>query len=192
MDALEIVAALLGVANILLLVRRSVWNYAFGLAMVALFAPIFFKKQLYGDALLQVFFFLAQVYGLWNWRRAQAESGEIRVDHMSLRDRLWWTAGTVALIAVGGTGLARYTNDPFPYLDATNAVVSVVAQLLLARRLIENWALWVFVDVIQIGLYIAKDLKPTAMLYVLFLLMSVWGWIEWRWAERRIRVGALA
>ena len=183
-DSLEIVAALLGVINILLLARRSVWNYAFGLAMVILYAPIFFQKHLYADATLQVFFAVAQIYGLWNWWRSQAETGEVKVERLGLSSALGWALLMLACIAVWGKRLA-HTDDTFPYLDATTAMVSIVAQILLSKRLIENWVLWIFVDVIQIGLYLAKGLVPTAILYVLLLIMSVWGWIEWTRAERR-------
>ncbi|WP_174275371.1 nicotinamide riboside transporter PnuC [Sphingomonas bacterium] len=180
MKPLEIVAALLGVLNILLLVRRSVWNYAFGLAMVALYAPVFFHARLYSDALLQIIFFAVQLYGLWNWRRSQAESGEVRIERLTAIGRLAWAVAGLALIAAWGGAMARWTDAAFPYLDAANAIISVIAQIMLSLRLIENWPLWILVDAIAIGLYIARGLLPTAALYVVMLGMSAWGWIAWR------------
>nr|WP_208408642.1 nicotinamide riboside transporter PnuC [Sphingomonas vulcanisoli] len=181
---MEIVAALLGVFNIVLLIRRNIWNYAFGLAMVALYAPVFFHARLYSDALLQIVFFLVQLYGFWNWQRSREDSGEVTVLRLSGRARAGWAIATIALVAAWGTGMARFTDAAFPYLDAANAMISIVAQIMLSRRWIENWPLWIFVDVLQIGLYVAKGLVPTALLYCLFLIMSVWGWIEWSRAER--------
>ena len=78
MSAIEIIAAALGLANVLLIVRRSIWNYPFGLAMVALYAWVFFDARLYSDAALQVFFFVVQIYGWWNWTRARGGDGLVR------------------------------------------------------------------------------------------------------------------
>ena len=80
----------------------------------------------------------------------------------------------------------RFTDAAYPWWDAGVAILSVAAQILMSRRLIENWVLWIAVDVLAIGLYAAKDLRLTALLYVVFLALSVWGMIDWRVAERRL------
>src|SRR3546814_427665 len=77
MSPIEIAAFVLGVVNLVLLVRRSIWNYPFALAMVALYAQVFFAAKLYSDALLQIFFFVVNLYGWWQWRRSQAHEGDI-------------------------------------------------------------------------------------------------------------------
>lgn len=178
-NPVEIAAALLGVANIVLLVRRSVWNYAFGLATVALYAPVFFAARLYSDALLQLFFFALNLYGWANWRRSQAQAGEVVVRRLGWPARGLWAAGSGAATLAWGTGMARFTDAAHPFWDGSVAVLSLVAQAMLARRLIENWPVWILVDVAAIGLYLRRDLLPTAALYVLFLILSGLGWREW-------------
>jgi len=181
---LEILATLLGVANILLLVRRSAWNYAFGLAMVALYSHIFFTQRLYSDALLQIFFFVLQLYGWWNWVRGEEQTGDVIVERLDWRSRAWWLAVVVPAWALWSFAMARLTDAQNPFWDGAVAALSIAAQLMLARRLIENWPMWVLIDVIAIGLYLTRGLTLTAGLYLLFLVMSAWGWIAWHRAER--------
>lgn len=187
MNWLEIAAAGLGVANIVLLVRRSIWNYAFGLAMVALYVPVFVEARLYSDALLQVFFFAVQIYGWRAWRRNEADTGEVRVERLGWRARAGWLAAALVATAAWGAAMARLTDAAFPYLDGANAMFSITAQILLARRLIENWVVWIAVDVLAIGLYVARGLAATACLYVIMLALCIWGLKEWNDAAGRWR-----
>jgi nicotinamide mononucleotide transporter len=180
MSVTEIIAALLGVANIALLVRRSIWNYPFGIAMVVLYGWVFYGARLYSDAALQVFFFLIQIYGWWNWLRAREGDGLIRIEVMSNTSRLAWCAVIAVATLAEGWYLAHYTPDAAPWMDANTTAMSVVAQYLLSVRKIENWILWLVTDVVQIGLYYWKGLYPTTALYVLFLVISAVGLWEWR------------
>uniref|UniRef100_UPI0035CAAB0A nicotinamide riboside transporter PnuC n=1 Tax=uncultured Sphingomonas sp. TaxID=158754 RepID=UPI0035CAAB0A len=190
MTALEIVAFLLGLANVSLVVLRSIWNYVFGLAMVALYAVIFLDAKLYSDALLQAFFFVVQIYGWWNWARVRAQTGDIAVAHLAVRERALWAGGAIAGSVVWGYGMHRFTDASFPWIDATLAIVSVVAQILQSRRMIESWWLWIIVDIGSIALYAAKGLHLTMLLYAIFLLLAIWGLLDWRRVAARVAVAA--
>jgi nicotinamide mononucleotide transporter len=192
MSELEWAAAGLGVINVFLVVRRSVWNYPFGLLMVALYFFVFFDTRLYSDALLQIFFFIVQLYGWVNWVKARNASGEVPVGRLSPRERVGWTVGTLVASLVWGLGMARYTNAAAPIIDAFIAGTSIAAQLLMARRRIENWPAWILVDVVAVGLYFSRDLYATSALYALFLLLSVAGLIGWRRALAGAQVGPAA
>lgn len=184
MNQLEIIAALLGIANVGLLVRRSIWNYPFGLAMVALYFVIYREARLYGEAGLQVFFFVVQGWSWWMWARAGGLVRMVSVTWMDWRARL----AALALVAVSiigiGWAMARYTDAAVPYADATIAGASVVAQVLLAMRRVENWALWIAIDVLTIGVCLMRGLNLTAALYAVFLVMAVAGLREWTKAAR--------
>ncbi|HJW40702.1 MAG TPA: nicotinamide riboside transporter PnuC [Rhizomicrobium sp.] len=180
MSAIEVIAAILGVANVTLLVRRSIWNYPFGIASVAFYVIVFRDSLLYSDALLQVFFFVVQIYGWWNWYHARDAEGLARVEILSNRARAVWLSVIVAATLAEGWYLAHYTSDVAPWMDANTTAVSVVAQYLLSVRKIENWILWVATDVVQIGLYAWKGLYPTTVLYTIYLILSVVGFLEWR------------
>lgn len=184
MSPIEIVAVLFGFANIILIVRRSLWNYPFGIAMVSLYVFIFFEAKLYSDMLLQIFFFVVQFYGWWCWYRGRDRQGELIVRHMSIAAMLATMAAVVCATALWGWLMHRYTDAAYPWWDGSVAMTSVTAQILLSRRFTENWPLWVLTDMIAIPLYAAKDLWLTAGLYGLFLLISLWGWREWTQTER--------
>ena len=188
----EIIAAGLGLANIVLLVRRSIWNYPFGIAMVTLYGFVFFDARLYSDAALQVFFFVVQIYGWWNWHHARDSSGLARVELMTMRSRLVWCAVIVVANVADAWFLANFTTDVAPWLDANTTAMSVVAQYLLSVRKIENWILWIATDIVQIGLYYWKGLYPTTGLYVLFLIISCVGLAEWLREYRLSAAGASA
>ena len=180
MSNLEIIAALLGVANVLLVVRRSIWNYPFGLAMVTLYFFVFRDAKLYSDALLQIFFLVIQIYGWWAWVRADKVDDGVAVGWMSNRNRLRWLTGTTVAAALWGLGMARWTDAVAPFADATIAGLSVSAQILQSLRRIESWLLWIAVDVLAVGLFAWRGLLVTAALYALFLAFSIAGLIEWK------------
>jgi nicotinamide mononucleotide transporter len=180
---IEAAATLFGLINVTLVVRRSMWNYPFALAMVSLYAWIFYGQRLYSDALLQLFYVVVNLYGWWNWSRARAVTGEVRVEQLTVAARIGWIAGC-AVAAIGwGALMHRYTDAAFPWWDGSIAVVSVAAQILQSRRNWESWVLWILVDLAAIPLFALKGLWPTAALYVVFLALSVWGLIQWTKAK---------
>ena len=123
----EYIAAVLGLANIILIVLRSIWNYPFGIVMVVLYGFVFFESRLYSDAVLQLFFLVVQAYGWWNWSFAQKGDGQVKIELMTQLSRLIWLGVLVVTTAVEGWYLATYTNDVAPWLDATTTALSVVA-----------------------------------------------------------------
>lgn len=184
MSMLEIIAVILGLANILLIVRRSLWNYPFGIAMVTLYFFIFLDAKLYSDALLQVFFLALNLYGWRHWRRAQQSEG-VPVRWLGLPALLGWAGAGLAASLLWGLLMQRGTDAAAPYWDASIAIYSVLAQLLMARRYVDNWLGWILVDALAVPLYWSKGLELTAGLYALFLLISCAGLLEWMRARRR-------
>lgn len=184
MSPIEIVAVLLGIANIVLIIRRSVWNYPFGIAMVTLYFFIFRDAKLYSDAGLQIFFLVVNLYGWWSWSRNKAETGEVVVQRLGTEGLLAWMAGSVISTAAWGLFMSRYTDASYPFWDASVAMLSVAGQILMTRRYLENWWWWIAVNVISIPLYIVKDLHLTAGLYALNLVLAIAGLIAWRRVQK--------
>ncbi len=183
---IEIAAVALGLLNIALLIRRSVWNYPFGLAMVTLYALIFFEAKLYADAGLQVFFFAIQIYGWRSWLQSREEDGLVIVRRIGAAAAGYGMAALIGGAALGA-GLDRLTDSTHPYWDASITSLSICAQVMMARRFLENWLVWIAVDALAIGLFLVKGLAPTAALYAAFLLMSAAGFFSWRRTFRRRR-----
>ena len=178
--AIEILAVLCGLVNVILIIRRSMWNYPFGLMMVALYAFIFFEVRLYSDTILQVFFFIVQLFGIVWWLEGRSADGDLLVRRLTTKQHL--TTAVAALIGtlLLGGAMARWTDATLPFPDAAITIMSIIAQSLLARRYIENWMLWITVDLLAIGVYFAKDLYPTAVLYLMFLILAIVGLFDWR------------
>lgn len=185
MSPIEIAAVLLGIANLVLIIRRSVWNYPFALAMVTLYFLIFRDLKLYSDAGLQIFFFAVNLYGWWAWRNNQAQSGEIIVERLTRCGVTGWLIGSVLAVSLWGSFMAANTDATHPYWDAAVAMLSVAGQILMTRRYLENWWWWIAVNLVSIPLYIVKGIYLTAGLYVLFLCLAIAGLMEWRKAEAR-------
>ena len=185
MESWEWIAAGLGLLNVGLLVLRSVWNYPFGLAMVALYFFVFLEQRLYSDMLLQIFFFVVQLYGWMNWSRSRAEAGEVRV--LVLKTRDWQGVLLATALASGLWGLLMHavTDAHYPWWDGSVAMISIAAQLLQSRRYLQSWYLWIAADLIAIPLFALKELRMTALLYGVFLMLCLFGLAEWRRALRK-------
>jgi nicotinamide mononucleotide transporter len=184
MSIIEIIAVVLGIANILLVARRSIWNFPVAMVMVTLYARIFWDAKLYSDAGLQVFFFAVNLYGWWSWRANKAEAGEVVVERLTHTALVAWIGGSILAVLAWGTIMARLTDASLPYADASVAMLSVAAQLLMTWRKLENWYWWIIVNVISVGLYAVKGLYLTTGLYALLLVLAVWGLINWHKTAR--------
>lgn len=178
MSIIEIIAVVLGVICVYLIVRRNIWNYPFGLAMTFLYIFIFFDARLYSDVLLQGFFIIAQLYGWYNWVHNKGGDGKIVVETLEGTEFFNWGVVTIAVTFMLGYGMS-FVGAALPYLDASTTAASIVAQFLMARRKLESWLFWIFVDILAIGIYINRELYLTAGLYVIFLGLATWGLISW-------------
>lgn len=180
MSVLELAAVALGLVNVWLTVKQNVWCWPFGAAMVSLYAYVFFRVGLFADMGLQVVYFFLQFYGWYQWLYGGRGGGVLKVSR--LKGRL---AAVLGALFLAGTAimaylLHRYTPAAVPLWDSAATVLSLIAQWMMAKKILENWAAWIAVDVLSVGLYIYKDLLPTAALYAIFLAMCVQGHREWR------------
>jgi nicotinamide mononucleotide transporter len=185
-NPLEWVAALLGAISVGLVILRSVWAFPIGIVMVLLYVKIFYDAKLYSDMGLQVVFAIMQVQGWYLW--AKGEKAADTLIAVRAIPSVWWL--NIAVIQIGGTWLlgrlmGLFTDAALPYLDAFATVMSIQAQWLMNKRYLENWTLWIAVDVLYLYIYSNRELYPTAVLYGLFLIMAMTGWWQWR---RQVKV----
>ena len=175
----ELLGASLGLINIGLLVRRSVWNFPAAMASVLLVGVTLFQTRLYSESGLQAFFFVVNILGWYQWSRASGDDQAVTVGWMSAPARLSWAAVTVLLSVSLGWVMHRFTDAALPFADSAVTGASIAAQLLLNNRRIENWVLWIGIDVVSVALYLNRELYFFAALYVIFLGMSVIGLRQW-------------
>jgi nicotinamide mononucleotide transporter len=184
LSPLEIFAALFGAWSVWLSVRQKILSWPTAIVNVALYAIVFYQAKLYADMGLQVIYAILSIYGWYQWLYGGEGHTELHVTRMSraLAVRLLLIA--VASAVILGSILRRTTDAALPFMDSALTSASLVAQWMMTRKLLENWALWVTVDVFYVGMFIYKGLCVTAVLYAVFLALAVKGWIDWRRSMR--------
>jgi len=185
---LEWTAVGFGVVAVWLTVRQNPWCWPLGIVNVSLFAALFWRERLYADAGLQLVYVGLSAYGWWAWVRGGPFPGQLRVRRTPRRALVLLALLVTALFLVLGLGLKRAPDASLPFWDAGTTAGSLVAQWMQTKKWLESWALWIAVDVVYVGMYLAKDLLPTAALYAVFILLAALGHREW---SRSLRSEAL-
>jgi len=180
LDPLEAAGVVTGVLGVWLTVRQSLWCWPVSLLNVSLYAIVFFRARLYADVGLQAVFFVLCALGWWRWLHPGPAREELPVSRIAAREGT--TLVAIGLVAALGMGhfFATQTNAALPYWDSATVAMSLVAQWLLTRKILENWHIWIVADVLMVGIYLAKSLTPTAGLYALYTLLAIQGLREWR------------
>ena len=177
---LETLAAVFGAVSVYLSVRENVWSWPTAIVNVTLYILVFWRAKLYADMALQVVYIGISVYGWHQWLHGGAGRTALPVTRLTRRV-------AAALVAIGavsvlllGTILGRFTDAALPWLDSTTTATSLIAQWMMARKILQNWLVWVAVDVVYIGMFLFKSLTLTAVLYAVFLVLSAMGYFQWK------------
>ncbi|MBI1189926.1 MAG: nicotinamide riboside transporter PnuC [Tepidisphaera sp.] len=181
----EAIAAATGLLSVWLTVRQNLWLWPTGIISVLLYTWVFAGAKLYSDAGLQVVYLVVSIYGWAHWAKGGPRESGLPVTTLSPSARAVCGLGVLAGAAGLGTLMAHYTDAALPYPDALVTSASIAAQWLLARKKLENWWLWIGVDVLGIGVFVYKGLSLTAGLYAVFLVMAILGLREWTHAKHR-------
>ncbi|WP_173910131.1 nicotinamide riboside transporter PnuC [Acinetobacter sp. Marseille-Q1618] len=181
MSGLEIFAVIISVIGVALTIKRNMWCWFFNFLAFVLYAYLFFEFKLYGETILQFFFMVVNFYGFYHWLKGKQQDHEIRIVPISVQ----LVIIQMVLAAVGGFlfgwALHHFTDAALPWLDSQLAAFSLLATYWTSRKHIATWVLWVFVDIIYVGMFLHKDLYLTAALYAAFVLMAAFGW--WQWTQ---------
>jgi nicotinamide mononucleotide transporter len=175
---LELISFVLSVITVVLNIRQNHWAWLFAIVASGTYGVVFFGARLYGDAALQGVFIAASVWGWYQWLRG-AGGEPLVVSRLGRAGWAWsaalWLLGFMLLSAF----LKAYTDTDVPHADGFLTAGSLVGQVLLARKKVENWVVWIAVDVLYVGLYVYKDLMLTAILYALFVVLATIGLRAW-------------
>lgn len=177
----------LGLAYILLEYRASIWLWAVGFLMQSLGIVLYYQKGLYADCGMEFYYLAMTIYGWWNWLRPSHKSpssregvGDRPVSHFPLRLALLWTGITLCAWAALYGFLVTCTDSRVPVADSFTTALSFVGIWALARKYLEQWLIWIVVDVVTCGLYFYKDIPFKASLYGLYVMIAVFGYRRWR------------
>ncbi|MBR5563586.1 MAG: nicotinamide mononucleotide transporter [Bacteroidales bacterium] len=194
LDVIGSLAGITGVLCVVLVAKGSIWNYAFGLVNVSLYAWISYKAALYGDAGLNALYYLPmQFIGWWQWRKrgaavseaeAAGEGVQVKARRLDLKQRIFLALGCFVAVALVGF-LLKHLGDPQPFKDSATTVLSIVAQALMALAFMEQWALWIITNVISVvmwGVCVARGEAHAGVMVIMwtfYLLNSINGLRVW-------------
>jgi nicotinamide mononucleotide transporter len=176
---IEIAGFVTGAVAVWLAVRQNPWNWPAGVANAVFFLILFWEARLYGDMALQVLFAAICLLGWYRWLYGGEGHSRLHVTRVTMRGALFYSALGVSATAAFAPYL-RSIGDASPILDALTTVMSVEAQYLMTKKVIEHWLVWMAADLIYIWLYAGRNLYLTSFLYIVFFVMCVFGWRDWQ------------
>ena len=194
---LDIVTTVLGLAYILLEYRASLWMWVVGFAMQVLGIVLYYQKGLYADCGMEFYYLSMTIYGYWKWVRGNqrdrsfdtsADSsdsqppnlGGLEITHIPLRLLACWSVIMVAVWTLIYWLLVTYTNSNVPLADSFTTALSLIGIWALAHKYLEQWFIWIAVDVVTSVLYFYKDIPFKASLYALYVIIAIFGYMKWR------------
>ena len=176
---LQIVGITLGLLYLWLEYKANIWLWVVGAIMPLVHGILYFDKGLYADASMQLYYILAGLYGLIVWRRKAKSANDDKIVHTPIR----WVLPLVAVYGVLHVAiyfvLTEFTDSQVPIFDSMSTALCVVAMWMLSRKLVEQWLVWLVVDMISVELYIYKDIPFTAGLYTIYCVLAVVGYLRW-------------
>lgn len=179
MGVLELIAVTFTFLCVILSTRENIWCWPTGMIGVIAFFLVFLEQKLYAETTIQVVFLLQSIYGWYNWVRGN-DSKELPVTSKSIHMFGFDILNTLIVAIILGGILDNYTDTPQPYLDATTACLSLLANWYLVKKYIQTWILWCTVDVLLIIMFLNQNLNVSAILYIALFGFSSYGLILWK------------
>ena len=184
-NKIELLGAILGLLYIFLSIRQSILTWPTGLLTSLLYTYVFFETGFYADMGLQVYYVVISIYGWYYWLKGAKNKSNIDHNDLPVRNiskNLFTKLSllTVFIYILLVLILLNFTDSDVPYMDSLTTALSIVATWMLAKKYIEHWLIWIFVDFVSAGLYVYKNLWPTVILFVVYTVMAVLGYMEWK------------
>lgn len=180
MNRIELLATALTILSVWLSTREKIASWPTALVGVSLYFAVFLQARLYAAMGLQVFYFSFSCYGWYQWKFGGSNRSELHVGRATRRQAIWLIPLGVLGAGALGLVLARTTDAALPWVDAAVASTSLVAQWMMTRKLLENWLIWIAVNLVSIPMYLSQGLYPTAALYGVLLVLAAQGYVQWR------------
>ena len=175
----EWIAAVITAVSVYLAAREHIWNWPTAIVSVAMYAIVYLHSGFYSDAGLQVVYFVLSIYGWYEWLHGGAGHTELHVSRASRKVWLWCAIIGIAFWWLDASVAKHLNGVAFPYIDAATTTVSLIAQWMMTRKILENWVLWIVVNLVYVPMLLVKHLVPTAILYTVLLLLAVKGLVDW-------------
>ena len=179
----ELIAATLGLAAIFLQIKQNAWYWGISIIMVSMYIVVYIEAKLYADMSLQVYYLIVGIYGWWAWlfgKKLKDSRKALTVSKTTHREWIVLSLFSIASFFFIAWILIDYTNSDVPRWDAFTTALSFAATWMLARKKLENWLVWIIVDVTSSVIYYFKGLYPTMGLFIFLSVMAVIGYLAWK------------
>jgi nicotinamide mononucleotide transporter len=179
---IELLGAILGIAYVFFSIRQNILTWPIGLLTSILYVWVFLVSKLYADMGLQLYYVFISIYGWYEWLHGNKSNKEaiLKISRLTSKLGFLLLLFSILIFFLIWFVLDKYTDSPVPVADALSTALSLVATWMLARKILEHWLVWILVDAFSIGLFWYKDLHPTVFLFVVYTVMAVIGFIEWK------------
>jgi len=177
----EIAGVILSLIYLYLSIKQKVSLWIFGFLSSALYIVVFFQTKFYADMSLQFYYLVISIYGWFNWKYGKPDSGnELPATKTTRRLAVQLSISSIVIYFIYYLILAKYTDSTIPKADSLVGMLSVIGTWMLARKLIENWLVWIVADGIATGLFFYKGLYLTSALFIIYTIMAVVGYLQWK------------
>jgi len=177
---LEVVAVIFGILSVWFARKENIWVYPTGIVNVLVYVYLCFYAGLYADMAINAFYFVMSVFGWYNWSRRDASLHHVPITTLSLKQWLLYILVIIVSYSVIYYVLSNFTDSTLPKFDSFTTSLFIVGMWLMAIKKIENWLLWILGDVLVIPMFAIKGLAFTSVQYIVFLVLAITGYIEWR------------
>jgi nicotinamide mononucleotide transporter len=180
MSLIELIGVITGVIGVWLAARQNIWTWPVSLVSVAMYVVVFYDARLYADMGLNAFYVITSFYGWYVWLYGGKGHTERKISKVGKKEFML-LVGLGVVFTVGlGYFLENYTDADLSYTDSATTAISLIGYWMMAKKQLENWLVWLVVDVLYVGVYLYKELYLTSGLFFVFLLLSIKGYIEWK------------
>lgn len=183
-NIVELTGALLGLFYIFFSIRQHIFTWPTGLLTSLIYTVVFFRSGFYADMGLQVYYVAISIYGWYYWiiggKKGEGSNIQVPVKKTTQKVLLVSIFATVLIYILLVAILLNFTDSTVPYMDSLTTALSITATWMLAKKYIEHWLIWIFVDLFSAGLYIYKELWPTVFLFLVYTALAVFGYFEWK------------
>lgn len=183
---LEVIAATIGLISIYLQIKQHILYWPVTIVLVSLYIVVYIDAKLYADMSLQVYYLVISFYGWHHWMYGnnKDKTKKLEVSQTHTKQAILYFLISIILFLAISQILVYFTDSDLPYWDAFTTALSFIATWMLAKKILENWLLWIVVDAVSVGIYIYKDLYATSILFIVLTILAFVGYYSWRKSMR--------
>lgn len=179
---IEVFGVVTGLLFLYFEIKENYLMWPLGLISAALYSVVFYQSKFYADMSLQVYYVVISFYGWYIWTKAgkTEKKEDVPIIKLKLKPALMYLSISVILFVLYSNILIKYTDSTIPFWDSFTTALSIVATYMLTKKIMEQWLVWIVVDLVSMGLYISKGLYPTAVLFAIFAALAFVGYWQWK------------